>query len=89
MSTTTTGTDGRKWTYRVVKRARGSQGEFFDFPTAATFGSESAAQAYAARFAAEQADVGGAEIDVRCRRGNRTVTTWKLGGAPRRIDWSR
>jgi len=57
------------WTYRVVKRMIGANGRWFDFPTAATFASEAAARDYAARFAAEQAHVGGVEIDVRTRRG--------------------
>ena len=58
-----------RWTYRVVKRMIGANGRWFDFPTASTFASEAAARDYAARFAAEQANVGGAEIDVRSRRG--------------------
>jgi len=57
------------WTHRVVKRAIGANGRWFDFPTAATFASEAAARDYAERFAAEQANVGGVEIDVRTRRG--------------------
>lgn len=59
----------RRWHYRVVKRARGMQGRWFDFPTAATFVDEAEAREYAAAFAREQAGVGGAEIDVRARRG--------------------
>jgi hypothetical protein len=44
-------------------------GDLFDFPTAATFNNESEALAYAKSFAAEQAGVGGAQIEVRTRRG--------------------
>jgi hypothetical protein len=57
------------WTHRVVKRMIGANGRWLDFPTAATFASEAAARDYAERFAAEQALVGGCEIDVRSRRG--------------------
>lgn len=59
----------RQWTHRVVKRARGMQGEWFDFPTAATFSSFSEADAYARTFHAEQRGVGGADIQVRARSG--------------------
>jgi hypothetical protein len=58
-----------KWTHRVVKRARGHQGKWFDFPTAATFSSEADARAYAEALAAEQTGVHGAVIDVRSRKG--------------------
>lgn len=60
----------RQWTHKVVKRMRGGDGEWFDFPTAATFTSESKARAYAAQFAAEQraAGVTTARIEVRSRR---------------------
>lgn len=60
----------RQWTHKVVKRMRGGDGEWFDFPTAATFSSEPEARAYAAQFAAEQraAGVTTARIEVRSRR---------------------
>jgi hypothetical protein len=57
------------WNYRVVKRARGLQGRWFDFPTAATFATEQDAREYAERFARGQAGVLGAAIDVRSRKG--------------------
>jgi hypothetical protein len=58
---------------------RGMQGEYFDFRTAATFDDEASARAYAERFAREQGRgrVYGARIDVRSRRGNRTVATYR------------
>jgi len=75
----------KPWTHRVVKRAHGAQGEMFDFPTAATFGNVDAALDYAAVFAAEQAAVGGAQIEVRTRAGGwtghrgDTVAMWRAG----------
>ena len=44
-----------RWNYKVVKSMRGMQGEWFNFPTAATFETEQEAIDYAAEFAAEQA----------------------------------
>lgn len=69
---------GRQWTHKVVKRMRGMDGEWFDFPTAATFGSEADARTYAEQFAREQGRDGSfdARIDVRTRRGRRTVATY-------------
>lgn len=69
--------DGRKWTSKVVKRARGAQGEWFDFPTAGTFASESDARRYAEGFAREQIGVGGARIDVRNRRSG-TIASYRV-----------
>lgn len=74
-----------RWTHRVVKRMRGMQGEYFDFPTAATFEGDAPARAYAESFAREQgADrVYGARIEVRTSsggwRGHRgsTVATYR------------
>jgi hypothetical protein len=60
---------GRSWTHRVVKRARGMQGEYFDFVPAATFDSLREAEQYAEEFAREQAGVGGVIIDIRLRSG--------------------
>lgn len=69
--------DMTNWTHRVVKRMRGMQGEYFDFPTARTFSGASAeadARAYAECFAREQghARVYGARIEVRTRKGGWT-----------------
>ncbi len=62
------------WRFRVVKRMRGAQGGYFDFPTAGTFASESEAREYAEAFAREQgaARVYGARIEVRTRKGGRS-----------------
>lgn len=59
-----------KWQYKVVKQMRGDRGEWFDFPTAATFATEQEARDYAAAFASEQraAGVTTARIDVRSRK---------------------
>lgn len=65
----------RKWTHKVVKIARGMQGEWFDFPTAATFDSQAAAEKYAKEFADEQRGVVGARITVRTR-GGKTISTY-------------
>jgi hypothetical protein len=61
----------RQWTHRVVKRMRGMQGDYFDYPTAATFTSEAEAREYAEQFARAQGSGGviGARIDVRTRWG--------------------
>jgi hypothetical protein len=78
----------KAWKYRVVKRMRGgAQGEYFDFPTAATFVSEADARAYAETFARESCAAGvyTAEIVVRTRAGGWpghrgvTVATYKAG----------
>lgn len=67
----------RNWTYKVVKRMTGINGELFDFPAAATFESEADARAYAEEFAREQGEAGVfARIAVVARRGNRTVATF-------------
>lgn len=77
------------WTHKVVKRAKGSDGRLFDYPTAGTFASEADARSYAVQFAIEQgaAGVAGAEYTVR-RRGGRCstgvgeiVATYAPGGA--------
>ena len=72
-------TKNSSWTHKVVKRMRGSDGQYFDFPTAGTFRSEEAAREYAERFAREQGAgrVYGARIVVRSRRGNETVAVYK------------
>lgn len=66
----------RQWRYKVVKRMRGMQGEYFDFPTAATFDREQDALDYAEAFAREQGEcrVCGALIDVRRRNGDHVAT---------------
>lgn len=66
----------------MVKRMRGMQGEYFDFPTAQTFSGPSAeqdARAYAERFAREQGAgrVYGARITVRTRAGNTTIAVYR------------
>lgn len=58
-----------KWNFRVVRRARGADGRYFDFPTAATFGTEEEAREYAESFARSM-DRSHAKIDVRSRRGS-------------------
>lgn len=60
------------WTHKVVKKARGNDGKFFDFPTAGTFKSFEAACEYAETFAREQgaAHVSAVKICVRPRRGD-------------------
>src|SRR5690606_31200438 len=70
--------NGRQWLFKVAKRMRGMDGDWFDFPTAATFATEDDARAYAERFAMEQGQggAGDARIDVRSRRGSRTVATY-------------
>jgi hypothetical protein len=65
----------KNWAFKVVKSARGNRGEYFDFPTAATFDSETEAREYARDFATEQARVGGARFDVRTR-GNKLVARY-------------
>lgn len=81
------------WTHRVVKRLRGMQGEYFDFPTARTFSGPSAeadARAYAESFAREQraASVHGAIIEVRTRKGGwpghrgHTIAAYKADQIP-------
>lgn len=59
------------WTHRVVKRMRGTQGEYFYLPTAETFDGEASAREYAERFAREQGEarVYGARMEVRARAG--------------------
>lgn len=67
-----------KWQYKVVKQMRGMHGEWFDFPTAATFDDESDARVYAEQFAREQgaAGVSGARIDVRSRKKRLNEAGW-------------
>lgn len=59
----------RNWKYRVVRRARGMQGQWFDYPTAATFETETEARVYAETFRDELVDLSTAYIDVRRRSG--------------------
>lgn len=58
------------WTHKVVKMQRGTDGKWFAHSTAATFGSEAEARAYAERFVAEQraAGVVGTRINVVARK---------------------
>lgn len=69
--------DKRSWQFRVVKRMRGMQHQWFDFPTAETFLTEQSAREYASKFAANQraAGVTPFKIDVRSRRGDHTLHT--------------
>ena len=62
--------DTKSWTHKVVKRMRGGDGQWFDYPTAATFRTEQEARAYAAAFASEQRSAGITtfRIDVRSRK---------------------
>lgn len=64
------------WKYKVVKKQRGSQGEWFSYPTAGTFRSESDARGYAEAFAAEQKGVLGTRIVV-LTRGGKFVAEYK------------
>ncbi len=61
------------WNYKVVKMQRGTQGQWFAYPAAATFEDEATAVAYAERFAAEQARIPGTRILVVTRKGKRLV----------------
>ncbi len=58
------------WTHKVIKMQRGTDGKWFAYPAAATFGSEAEARAYAERFAAEQraAGVAGTRVNVVARK---------------------
>ena len=70
--------------YEVEKFARGNNGEWFGFG-ARRFASESAARAYLARFAEDQAPVltNGIRIDLRLRAGRRVLAT--VGGLLDRV----
>jgi hypothetical protein len=63
--------DGRKWAFKVVKQMRDLTGQWTDFPTAATMGTEAEARAYAADFAADQRRWGvtAFRIEILSRRG--------------------
>lgn len=63
-----------KWTHKVIKAYRGTQGQWCYHPAAATFPSFDAAVEYARRFAAEQKGVGGTKILVIARKGGATKT---------------
>lgn len=69
-------TNGAKsaWKFKVVKKMRGHNGEWFGFPAAATFAALEDATTYAREFAAEQraAGVASARITV-LTRGNSNV----------------
>ena len=65
------------WTHKVVKRQRGTNGEWFSYPAAATFCAESDARVYAARFADDQRGVGGTRIVVQTR-GRRIVAVYPV-----------
>lgn len=67
------------WTVKVVKSQRGGQGQWFRYPAAFTSASESDAIAYAERFAAEQAGVGGTRILVLARKGDRLIREFRCG----------
>lgn len=56
----------RNYTHMVVKKQRGSQGEWFSYPAAMT-GSEVECMEYAEQFAREQAGVPGTRITVQTR----------------------
>ena len=59
----------KNWTHKVVKQQRGSQGEWFAYPAAATFAGLGEAVAYAEAFAADQREnrVKGTRITVQTR----------------------
>lgn len=63
----------KSWTYKVVKTQRGLGGQWFCYPAAATFTSQSEAEAYARGFAAQQLGVAGTRILVIARKGNALV----------------
>lgn len=69
--------------YIVVKRQRGTDGQWFDHRVAASFCAVEDAVVYAASFAHSQHSVGGTSIDVRSRRGGwrghlgATITTYR------------
>lgn len=72
------------WQYKVVKSMRGLQGQWFDFPTAATFETQAEARKYAKEFAESQ-KAGGvrtARYCVRSRRkgpcGGYTVAEYRI-----------
>lgn len=62
-----------KWAYKVVKAQRGTQGQWFRHPAAATFADAADAVAYAERFAADQRGVAGTRILVVARKGGEVV----------------
>ena len=65
------------WTHKVVKIARGMDGQWFDYPTTATFANETDAVNYAESWAREQGGAGvvGTKITVRSRKGNRWIAS--------------
>ena len=67
------------WKFKVVKMMRGMQGQWFAFPTAATFPTEGEAREYAEQFAADQREAGirTARYTVRTR-GNRLVSEIRI-----------
>jgi hypothetical protein len=73
--------DGRGWTHRVVKMARGMRGQWFEFPTAITGTDVDELKAYAERFAREQTEAGlsGSQVVVKARRGGAWVSMYRIG----------
>ncbi len=61
-----------KWTFKVVKKQRGMQGQWFAYPAAKT-GTETECREYAAHFAEQQKGIGGTRIVV-LTRGGKLVT---------------
>ncbi len=64
----------KKWNYKVVKTQRGSQGQWFRYPAAATFATKSEAEDYARNFAAQQRGVAGTRVLVVARKGGETLS---------------
>ena len=71
-------TKTRTWAFRVIKSQRGMRGEWFRYPTAATFSTQTEAEEYAARFAESQRGVAGTRILVVARKGDMVVREFRV-----------
>jgi hypothetical protein len=73
-----TTTTRKTWAYKVVKTQRGNQGQWFRYPAAATFATQSEAEQYAEQFAADQRGVAGTRILVVARKGGDVVKAFAV-----------
>jgi hypothetical protein len=70
----------KAWAYKVVKTQRGSQGQWFRYPVAATFLTQVEAEEYAKSFAESQRGVAGTRILVIARKGGDVAKAFAIEG---------
>ena len=75
-----------QWAFKLVRRARGMNGEFFDHPNTKTFTTEQGAREFAEGFARMLRGTSGTYIAIRHRGGRPLCEYHVTDDEPRRVE---